>query len=644
MFESEAKSYCIVVRGHRVNQLKYDEIQNNYTKQLMRHITDLVTTTKSDPTKLTTQQLKDKFEQKWIEWTAEFSDDDRKLATEEDIENNMCNILGKVVERHNGCVVSKLKNKNLLQANLDHRNLSIDSKHYRALEDNSDNEVCDDEENNSWIFYWLSKPFKAYKRFKKNNQDNEELRKNEKTARSKNDELWHDVNKSLRELQSTEFVDFDSTFSSNLLEKAMKKVNEFNKEEDRIFFTIEYKVDVAILIAERLADIFNKKIKEKQKNNLALTFREQKNTFFMTFEMLYEEKRGEIIAAKNLCRLLAISIKAMLKQKLPGVIAESMRNSDVCFNYKTTFRGKILQDLAKHNMFELYKQYFTDIESSFEYWIKYYIKKHCKQIEKGSGNYKLTELAKPLITNTVSSIVDTVNTVKRSANIQEWLHEFHKSVSHLIILQADQAQQMIRAHISTSSDMFIDSLIKGLLNEQKKLIDEIDKQDEEFNDITSWDDSPHKILYKHLIGCHEQCPFCGEQCDYTNSDHEKEHFTKIHRPECLHGYVSAWTKKLVIRTCSVSVETDIQFQNKDTKDQVVYYKDYKTIYPNWYISNEKDSQITPKYWQWFVAAHMKDLIQWVGASEESEIDPSFEWHHVTKDDAIKSVSKLHNLP
>lgn len=60
-----------------------------------------------------------------------------------------------------------------------------------------------------------------------------------------------------------------------------------------------------------------------------------------------------------------------------------------------------------------------------------------------------------------------------------------------------------------------------------------------FSDITESNNSPHLMLCSTLIGCTEQCPFCREQCELTDANHAecgKDHFTNIHRPQCLRKY------------------------------------------------------------------------------------------------------------
>ena len=69
--------------------------------------------------------------------------------------------------------------------------------------------------------------------------------------------------------------------------------------------------------------------------------------------------------------------------------------------------------------------------------------------------------------------------------------------------------------------------------------------------IRKWNLTPHDKLLTHMFGCPflSFCPFCKGLCDQISGNHEKEHFTLIHRPQCLTGYMFVNTGKLVHFIC-----------------------------------------------------------------------------------------------
>ena len=157
------------------------------------------------------------------------------------------------------------------------------------------------------------------------------------------------------------------------------------------------------------------------------------------------------------------------------------------------------------------------------------------------------------------------------------------------------------------------------------------------SNISTWNKSPQSFLCEHLCGC------CAH-VQYTDADHDhissgKDHYIKIHRPEFLRKYTWLHSKELVFEVCTVSVESNARFRNSDTNAQWVTYKDYKTVYKNWCISNEIPKEAL-KYWQ-FVSTFLTEIIKWVKlASTKSK---NLGWAAVSEDDAVDSLSEVYKI-
>ena len=154
-------------------------------------------------------------------------------------------------------------------------------------------------------------------------------------------------------------------------------------------------------------------------------------------------------------------------------------------------------------------------------------------------------------------------------------------------------------HIANVSGHFITTFSEQILQEEERIINVIADPHSKFSDISKWTTPPHVLLCESFIGCIERCPFCGEQCEITDSNHlqcGKDHYIHIHRPQCLGKFTWHISQKLVLDLCTFSVESENSFRNQDTNETWVPYKDYRTIYKNWCISNESPTE-APKYWQ-----------------------------------------------
>ena len=119
-----------------------------------------------------------------------------------------------------------------------------------------------------------------------------------------------------------------------------------------------------------------------------------------------------------------------------------------------------------------------------------------------------------------------------------------------------------------------------------------------FANVTVGHNSSHIKLYDKLAGCNEVCPFCKEECELNDPHHKGPHAAFLHRPGCLGSNVWLKNCQLVLNLCTECINTDLTFQNSDTKFKPVKYKKYKKIYPKWDMPC--DTKEDPLYWKWFV--------------------------------------------
>ena len=131
---------------------------------------------------------------------------------------------------------------------------------------------------------------------------------------------------------------------------------------------------------------------------------------------------------------------------------------------------------------------------------------------------------------------------------------------------------------------------------------------------------PYDTLFEELAGCTEKCPFCKQQCDYTNVNHPDSvlHSAK-HRPQCLGGY--CWNKDntMVLDVCTFSVDSKNTFKNRDTNNESYPYSDYKELYPKWDIPKER-SLPASEFWIWLVGNFSKEIKTCFGHSETKIYD------------------------
>lgn len=154
---------------------------------------------------------------------------------------------------------------------------------------------------------------------------------------------------------------------------------------------------------------------------------------------------------------------------------------------------------------------------------------------------------------------------------------------------------------------FKDEVVKGL--------DELHAQlKKEFKTLPAsvWTDfelpkKPYDTLFAEIAGCRDQCPFCKQQCDYTNENHPDSILHSVtHRPQCLGGYSWDTDNTMVLDVCTFLVDSNKRFKNKDTDQKYHPYNDYKKFYPRWDIPKEKSLQAS-EFWIWLVGKFSTEI-------------------------------------
>ena len=335
-------------------------------------------------------------------------------------------------------------------------------------------------------------------------------------------------------------------------------------------------------------------------------------------------------SAESLCQLLLVAIEAEVVIVLPTLIVSHFR-SDIRFRSKTHFKMMILKHLVLKKDFRLFQTYLVDIKSSFKFWAEQYVKEFCVLSNKENH----ITLAQSFVERIFINVEAVVRDVDKSIPIKSWLQQFHQKVNETLTIDLGEIQYLIGAtHAGNNSKYFVNTLCEQLTEGKEKIMKKMADPYSKFSRITKWDNPPHLLLYENIIGCTEQCPFCGEQCELTDPDHVahgEPHFVNIHRPQYLGRHTS---DKLVLDLCTYSVQSGKSFKNEDTNDKWIPYEDYRSIYKNWYISADSPTE-SPKYWQWFIFNFLDEIIEWVGTKPTSIDD--LELEIVTQHEAVDSI-------
>jgi len=625
----EAEKQCALIKNKRQFHYMLENLQKNHRQQLLKYIKDLVLTTKQSKSKLSHQQLTQKFDEQWQKWMEEFSSGEwtQLYSTDEAIEYDVGNVVQELLSKHNHILIPELTSCSLVTRGKKGLTFKIiPSRH------------ISDAENPKTMFDTTSVVYKVTKffGFGKEDEVSEDLVTN---ASQTSEKFILKAKDAFRKIKRN-FQSFDKSYVFELLMEFINKIEDCNKLNDYIF-TSEYVVDMVLLFAGYMTVEFSKLMQEIRANNDPMTsLTRLKITFFRTFLDQYNNISGHETAAKNLCQLLLVAIEQAVTEVLPHNIADNIRASSTSFKGKSFFKVKVLQDLAKRKDFNLYKAYFEDVRSSFEWWAEQYVIEYCM----ANRMANLVQLAEAIVRGLVIKINNAVKSLSNVKGIKPWLSKFHASLSKILTIDLNEVHDIVETmHGENSSDFFSESLTEKLKSLEKEVMEKIKNPRSKFSRITSWNKPPQSFLCEHLFGCCAQCPFCGEQCELTDADHAstgKDHYVNIHRPQCLGKYTWIKSKKLIFDMCTFSVESDYQFRNSDTNYQWIPYKEYRSIYKGWCISNESPKE-APKYWQWFVNKYIDDIIEWVGSAPTAV--NHLGWGGVSEKDALASLSKVYKV-
>lgn len=440
-------------------------------------------------------------------------------------------------------------------------------------------------------------------------------------------------------------TDFNPAFTLQLLHALDLEIDErASKYKKNFTFTQKYKLDVylsacgyAVLEFENMAASFQKK------NDPRLFLEtEIKGPLFSRFKNQYYQKKAEEGIANTLCAHFDGPIRTQVRKSLGSTIVEQMKNSEHHFKSKMALKVKILTDLHREDDFNSYMVYVTNVKRCLEERLKSYTIEYCDYTI--STNTRLQILAKEDVSRLVQFIENEVTVSEASeTNFSTWLEAFSDNVK----IRRELGFKLNASDILGDYDF--DSIQKlslenvkyqikqGLANSKKNLhasFDTIQCQ----NEMENWKDKPHELL-KKLVGCTEQCPFCGEQCDLQDADHSVNHRIAVHRSGCLAGYKNVDTNVMDTEFCPAEISGQANFRNKHTDQNWVKFNEFQKIYPKWTITPDVTSGDS-LYWMLFIGKYKDEIAKRFGAKPPKV--PKH-WSTIPWDEVEANLKKLYNL-
>ena len=444
-----------------------------------------------------------------------------------------------------------------------------------------------------------------------------------------------------------ENTDFNDSFTIELHHLLDKEITEkAEKVKDKLTFTPNYRFSIYLTACGYAVTMFEEMARKFLiRNDPRLYLEEhQKGPLFTQFKDDYYQTEAEEAIANTLCAHLQAPILEQIRKTIGSKLVGQMKTK-LHFNSKRVLKVKILSDLYKRNEYNLYLFHAFQVKDSIHWWIREYTIQYCdEKPESTSRNTRLQIAAK----NEVSRLIDVAEEVV--ANINEadvftWLSKFCKHDHIIEELGVNLgARDLVAEHkVDNVKNLnlkdFKSSINAGLHNLSETLKASFDNIKCE-TAMKKWKDKPQDLL-KELIGCTEQCPFCGEQCDLLEHDEKNEkHMTLVHRSACLAGLYDEKSNELAVEFCPANVDSECKFKSEETAGQWHAFKDYHEIYPHWYIEPDR-SAAKSKYWQRFVGQYIQSLAETFKAKVPRDIPQEWkrmEWQEIEV--SLKNAYKI----
>ena len=380
-----------------------------------------------------------------------------------------------------------------------------------------------------------------------------------------------------------------------------------------------------------------------------------KEQLFSLFKDQYFQLAHEVAVANTLCEPLARSIDKQVSKSLGGKVVKDMTASDPSFDTKGTLKVRIMIDLAenliKDGDFLPYIHYLTKVEESMNGWVKTYIEQHCQK-QNDHGISRLSTFAIDESNTVINFVLQKIDEIAEEFEAEEsmttkaWFERFCQDKQLIRRLGDTDELDVHVLHESGGYEDIKEISVTNFTAEVRNTLEKVrSRMEEKFkklkpSDMKSWENRPEDLL-KETVGCCEQCPFCGEQCDYGKHAPEEniKHKAEQHRPTCVIGWRTVGDEIMVTESCPILVSGEREFIYDRDGMKSHPFKEYSDKHPSWFIPADLTMK-TSLYWNWFVANYSDKLASHYNVNIP-EIQP--EWKELKWEDVKQNLKKCYNL-
>ena len=635
---------CLLTSHQAISEV--DEQKNVYRKKLRQHVKVLVSSLSPEEC-LSKEEIQSRFDQEWAKWKCTLPST-AFLEQGTNIEKFIQDTLESCFTADKGSIIiKKLKDKTL-------------SKWGETLEFNVKKDIHVGLTDKHWVYDRL----KVFVKWTEAHGRQAQLRI---------DKILRDVSEHLK---NERIERFSCVYIREIVKDIIFKSlpDAVSESEEDLVFKDECRIDLSLTVCgyalkwfQNLEDAF-----KKQNDPNEYLEREMKEPLFSMFENHYFQITAEKAAACIFCKLLWKPLMKEVKESLTREVVNDMMGTYMYLRSKPALKAKILIDMGEDvhnntdNAFDNIFTYLLDVQSSLRTWIQHYTKLHCENLENDRES-RLAYLAKKHLSHLITFLKKKVQVNikdvtpgeeeiqgKGMLSIKVWVTHLCSDVdikSRLVLENVEEFE-----HIANVEEVNLENFTEEIQQELDNLLVKLGELFEtDFSDIATmdmwiartsirsdvtpregWVSKPSKIIYDRLRGCCEQCPFCREQCDFTDRDHTAKHLVHQHRPQCLGRYRMKATQEIVLHLCNYDVGSNRRFTCKDATRYP--YKEYQKIYPRWNIPVDLSSKVST-YWKWFMGHYHTKIAEQFGAKTTAIPDS---WTALTWETVKRELEEMYD--
>ncbi|KAL4007024.1 aminopeptidase N [Sarotherodon galilaeus] len=422
---------------------------------------------------------------------------------------------------------------------------------------------------------------------------------------------------------------YHDTYIQEILHMIDEKLKNNQDFKINIEFEVSLKQHICGFAARKFQKMHEDFIKENDPYRCLIKNKERFHDDFK--DVFHERDQCQKKAEEFTNRCLKPAIEDFVNRSLGPDIIDEMRKLEQ-FSTRMSFQYSVLLDLHHKEDFQNYVSYIRSYENYVKSWILEQIRKH---FSNQSTVFEFEDQHVRSCTDSINSAINKAKT-RESEDLKAFVEDICKELGDKLVITQDALGAFMILN-NADKEQFADWLTSSLNDMAETLRNEFKDSTFEIK-LQHLHVQPQNELFKQLIGCGKQCPFCAAPCDAGGKAHT-EHFASLHRPQGLGTYRSTWTGKLVTEICSSLVISGKKFRCSDTNNKFHPYKQYKKIYKDWNIQPDVSLDASD-YWKYVMAKYNNYF------ATEYEAKPCVipkSWNNINRDKAEKSLKESFNF-